>query len=78
MLDVARRNAVDIEGACEGALACSTCHLILDKDWYVRLPQAQVEENTMLDLARGVTRLSRLGCQIVLHDNLDGLTVKIA
>jgi 2Fe-2S ferredoxin len=78
ILAVARRGSVDIEGACEGAMACSTCHVIVEKDWHARLPKARVEENDMLDLAHGVTRTSRLGCQIVLQDELDGLTVRIA
>lgn len=78
ILAVARRNKIDLEGACDGAMACSTCHVIVDKAWFARLPQARPEENAMLDLASGVTRHSRLGCQIVLTDELDGLTVKVA
>ena len=78
VLTVARRNAIDLEGACEGAMACSTCHVIIDKEWFSKLPKARVEENDMLDLANGVTRLSRLGCQIVLTDELNGLTVSVA
>jgi 2Fe-2S ferredoxin len=58
-------------------MACSTCHIIIDKDWVARLPKATREENDMLDLAQGVTRHSRLGCQIVLTDELDGLVVTI-
>jgi len=77
VLTVARRNGVDIEGACEGVMACSTCHVIVDKDWYMRLPKARREENDMLDLAPRVTRTSRLGCQIKLTDELDGLTVRL-
>jgi 2Fe-2S ferredoxin len=78
ILAVARRNAIDIEGACDGAMACSTCHVIIDNNWYARLPKARREENDMLDLASGVTRHSRLGCQIVLADELNGLTVRVA
>ena len=77
VLSVARRHAVDIEGTCDGAMACSTCHVIVDAEWYPRLPKARAEENDMLDLAQGVTRTSRLGCQIVLTDELDGLIVRI-
>ena len=58
-------------------MACSTCHVIVDKDWAARLPKARQEENDMLDLATGVTRHSRLGCQIILTDELNGLTVKL-
>jgi len=78
ILTVARRNKLDLEGSCDGAMACSTCHVIVDKDWFPRLPKARTEENAILDLAAGVTRTSRLGCQIVLTNELDGLTVKIA
>jgi 2Fe-2S ferredoxin len=77
VLNVAQRNAVDIEGACEGAMACSTCHVIVESEWYARLPKPYLEENDMLDLARDVTCYSRLGCQIVLTDALDGLTVTL-
>ena len=78
ILAVARRNKIDLEGACDGAMACSTCHVIIDKDWCARLPKARPQENDMLDLAVGVTRHSRLGCQIILTDELNGLTVTVA
>lgn len=78
ILAVARRNGIGLEGACDGAMACSTCHVIIDKDWAARLPPARTEENDMLDLAPGVTRHSRLGCQIVLTGELDGLAVRVA
>ena len=78
VLAVARRNDVDLEGACEGTMACSTCHVVIDKEWYAKLPRARVEENDMRDLASGVTRTSRLGCQVVLTDELDGLVVRVA
>jgi len=77
VLAVARRNGIDLEGACEGAMACSTCHVIVEKDWFSRLPKAKIEENDMLDLAVGAARTSRLGCQIVLTEALDGLTVRL-
>jgi ferredoxin, 2Fe-2S len=77
LLDVAHDNGIAIEGACEGSMACSTCHLIVDPTWYPRLKPASEEENDMLDLAYRVTRTSRLGCQIVLTDELDGLVVQL-
>ena len=77
LLDVAHDNGIAIEGACEGSMACSTCHLIVDAEWYARLKPPSEEENDMLDLAYGVTRTSRLGCQIVLTDALDGLVVQL-
>jgi 2Fe-2S ferredoxin len=77
ILEVAHRNSIDIEGACEGSLACSTCHVIVDKDWYGKLPAASEDEEDMLDLAFGLTRTSRLGCQIVINEALDGLVVSL-
>jgi 2Fe-2S ferredoxin len=77
LLDIAHDNGIAIEGACEGSMACSTCHLVVDTEWYPRLKPPSEEENDMLDLAYGVTRTSRLGCQIVLTDALDGLVVQL-
>lgn len=77
LLDIAHRNDIDIEGACEGQMACSTCHLIVDPDWFERLDPPGEEEQDMLDLAPGLTRTSRLGCQVVMRDALDGLTVRL-
>ena len=64
MLEVAHANGIDIEGACGGETACSTCHVILDKAYFDKLPQASEEEEDMLDLAAGLTPTSRLGCQV--------------
>lgn len=77
ILEVARRHNVDIEGACEGSLACSTCHVVVDPQWYDLLPDASEDEEDMLDLAFGLTKTSRLGCQIRITEELDGLTVKL-
>ena len=77
VMEVARRHDIDIEGACEGSLACSTCHVIVDAEWYGRLREASEEEEDMLDLAFNLTRTSRLGCQIVVTEELDGLTVQL-
>jgi 2Fe-2S ferredoxin len=77
ILEIAHANNIDIEGACEGAMACSTCHVIVDPDWYGKLPPPEVDEEDMLDLAFGLTRTSRLGCQIVVTDELDGLVVRL-
>jgi len=77
VLEIAHCNDVDIEGACEGSLACSTCHVIVDKEWYGRLEDPSEDEEDMLDLAFGLTPTSRLGCQIVMTEDLDGLTVAL-
>lgn len=77
VLEVAHLHDVDIEGACEGSLACSTCHVVVDPDWYDRLDEPSEEEEDMLDLAFGLTHTSRLGCQIRITDELDGLIVTL-
>ena len=77
LLTVAHKNDIDIEGACEGVLACSTCHLIVDPDWYGKLLPSDDDEDDMLDLAFGLTQTSRLGCQIEVTDELDGLVVSL-
>ncbi|MBX7532256.1 2Fe-2S iron-sulfur cluster binding domain-containing protein [Qipengyuania sp. 1XM1-15A] len=77
LLRAAQAAGMPLEGTCEGQMACSTCHVVVDKDWFDRLPEASEEEEDMLDLAAGVRRTSRLSCQIVLGDELDGLTVSI-
>lgn len=77
VLEIAHKHGVDIEGACEGSLACSTCHVIVDPAWYAKLAKATEDEEDMLDLAFGLTATSRLGCQIVMTPELDGLKVKL-
>ena len=77
LLEIAHRNKIDLEGACEGSLACSTCHLIVDPDWFDKLNEIEEDEEDMLDLAFGLTRTSRLGCQIILTDALDGIVVNL-
>ena len=77
LLDVAQTNGQPLEGSCEGAMACSTCHVIVAADDFARLPRASEEEDDLLDLAAHVTQTSRLACQIVLDDALDSLTVRM-
>ena len=77
ILEIAHKNGIDLEGACEGSLACATCHVILDKSYFDKLEEPSEEEEDMLDLAFGLTHTSRLGCQIILTDQLDGIRVRI-
>lgn len=77
VLEIAHRNDLDLEGACEGSLACSTCHVIVDPDWYELLADASEDEEDMLDLAFGLTATSRLGCQLIITEELDGLVVRL-
>ncbi|XP_045560614.1 adrenodoxin isoform X1 [Salmo salar] len=79
LLDLVVEQNLDIEGfgACEGTLACSTCHVILDQKVYNQLGPITDEENDMLDLAFGLTDTSRLGCQVCLSRDLEGITVRV-
>lgn len=77
LLDVAQAAGQPLEGTCEGQMACSTCHVIVARDWFARLPEASEDEEDMLDLAAGVEPTSRLSCQILLDDSLEGLEVRI-
>lgn len=77
VLELAHQADLPLEGACEGSLACSTCHVIVDPKFYNLLNQASEEEEDMLDLAFGLTSTSRLGCQIAMNDEIDGLRVTI-
>ena len=77
LLDVAQANGQPLEGACEGAMACSTCHVIVAAEDFAKLPRASEEEDDLLDLAAHVTRTSRLACQIELSAELETLTVRM-
>ena len=77
LLDVAQEANQPLEGTCEGQMACSTCHVIVDSADFAKLPRASEEEEDMLDLAAGATRTSRLACQIRLEEAWESLTVAI-
>ncbi|EON62995.1 hypothetical protein W97_02221 [Coniosporium apollinis CBS 100218] len=78
LLDIAQANDLEMEGACGGSCACSTCHVIVeDPDMYDKMPEPDDDENDMLDLAFGLTETSRLGCQVKMTKELDGLVVKL-
>ena len=77
LMEIGREAGLDIEGACDGCMACSTCHLIVDPAWYPRMEAADEDERDMLELAYCLTRTSRLGCQIEVTEALDGLVVML-
>ena len=77
LLDVAWANGQPLEGACEGVMACSTCHVIVEPEDFARLPPAGEEEEDLLDIAAHVTRTSRLACQIMLTKELESLSVRM-
>jgi ferredoxin len=76
-LQVAHANDIDLEGACEGVCACSTCHLIFPADIFDTLEEASEDEEDMLDMAFGLTETSRLGCQVTVTTDMDGITVEM-
>ena len=77
LMEVARDNDLGIEGTCGGSISCCTCHVIIDSDWFSVVGGPNPDEEDMLDLALGLKPTSRLGCQIEISDELDGLRVSI-
>ncbi len=77
LLEIAQQNGLELEGTCEGSLACSTCHIIISEEDFDRLADPSDDEEDMLDLAYDLKPTSRLGCQIVMSEELDGIVVSI-
>jgi ferredoxin len=77
LLDVAWAAREPLEGACEGVMACSTCHVVVDAADFAKLPRATDEEEDLLDLAAHATRTSRLACQIILTEDMESLSVRV-
>ena len=78
ILEIAHENDIDLEGACEAQLACSTCHVVFeDEDLFDRLEEPDIREEDLLDLAYGLTPTSRLGCQVVVDESFDGTTIQL-
>ena len=77
ILQITREHELPLEGACEGSLACSTCHVVIDVTHYNNLPTASEDEEDMLDLAFGLTATSRLGCQVMVTEDMEGASFMI-
>jgi len=77
VLEAAHNNNIELEGACEGSLACSTCHVVVQQDYFDKLEEPSEDEEDMLDLAFGLTQTSRLGCQITMTKDLDGIKLVV-
>jgi len=77
LLDIAHDNDIEVEGACGGELACSTCHCILEEHIFEGLPEPDEEEEDMLDLAWGLTDTSRLGCQVKVTEAMEGMVILV-
>ncbi|KAG7491554.1 hypothetical protein MATL_G00004990 [Megalops atlanticus] len=77
VLYLAHKHGIDLEGACEASLACSTCHVYVNAEYYDKLPQPEEREDDMLDMAPMLQENSRLGCQIILTPELDGIELTL-
>lgn len=77
LFEVAQNNGVPMESGCNGNLACGQCHVIVDKEWFDKLPKATDRENDVLDFVFDLEEHSRLACQIKLTEDLDGIVVRI-
>ncbi|KAG2393553.1 hypothetical protein C9374_007084 [Naegleria lovaniensis] len=77
LLAVAHANDIDLEGACEASLACSTCHVYIQDEYFDKCGEPEEEEEDMLDLAYGLAHNSRLGCQVFVTKELEGMTVTL-
>ena len=77
VMEIAQKNGVNIEGACGGCLACATCHVVVHPDWYGKLNPKDENEDDMLDLAFDLKKTSRLCCQILMSEALDGIVVAL-
>ena len=75
ILEMARKYNIQIEGSCEGSLACSTCHIVVGEKWFKKLEPANEEEKELLGLLPDLKKHSRLGCQIKLTKKLDGIEI---
>ncbi|XP_017336147.1 ferredoxin-2, mitochondrial [Ictalurus punctatus] len=77
VLYLAHRYGISLEGACEASLACSTCHVYVNDEYYDKLPEPDEREDDMLDMAPMLQENSRLGCQIILTPELDGIELTL-
>ncbi len=77
ILEIARNENLKIEGSCEGSMACSTCHVMIEPKWYKKLQPPAMEETEMLELLPNFSKYSRLGCQIKITKKLNGITINL-
>lgn len=77
ILQIARQFDLPLEAECEGTLSCSTCHVVIDSEFYGKLKPASVDEGDLLDTAHNVTCTSRLGCQVHVNAELDGMKISL-
>ena len=72
-----RNNISGIDADCGGSMACATCHVYVKEEWFNKLPKKEDGEEDMLDMAFEPKKNSRLSCQLMISDQLDGLVVNL-
>ena len=75
LMEILRDNGFEIEASCGGCCACATCHVYVDDKWFDKIPKAEDAEIDMIDMAFEPKKNSRLSCQIIVSEELDGLEV---
>ena len=72
-----QNNITGIDADCGGSMACATCHVYVKEEWFDKLPKKEDGEEDMLDMAFEPKKFSRLSCQLMVSDDLDGLVVNL-
>ncbi len=78
VMEIIRDYGLPIKAECGGACACATCHVYVDEQWIDKIPEMREDEEEMLDEAFNLEHNSRLSCQIIMTEELDGLSVTLA
>ncbi len=78
VMEIIREHGLPIKAECGGACACATCHVYIDQEWLDKIPEMREEEEEMLDEAFNLEDNSRLSCQLIMGEELDGLKVTLA
>ena len=72
-----QNNIPGIDADCGGSMACATCHVYVKEEWFNKLPIKEDGEEDMLDMAFQPSKFSRLSCQLIVTDELDGLEIQL-
>lgn len=78
VMEIIRDYGMQIKAECGGACSCATCHVYVEEEWLDKIPAMKNDEEEMLDSAFDVRDNSRLSCQIILDESLDGLRLRLA
>lgn len=77
VMEIIREHGLPIKAECGGCCACATCHVHVDKDWLDKIPEMRDDEEEMLDEAFDLQDNSRLSCQLIMSEELDGLRLSL-